>query len=350
MNKKFLLSPGLLLTGGVMGFLFAFLGKMGNPANMGICVLCFYRDIAGGIGLHKIPTLSYLRPEIIGFILGGTIFALLNKTFRTTGGAKPLIRFIIGILIGYNALIFLGCPIRMFGRISAGDWTALAGLAGVIVAVLIFNLFVKNGLDMGRSSELKTANLLGWITPLFAVILLILLIWDPTGINRRHTAHAPVLISLIAGILLGILGQWSSFCSLGGTLDMVMIKSLHRVQGTIAFLIIAFIFNLIFGQFKPGAHPVAHNAILWNFLPMFVIGLGSVMIGGCPFKQTIMASRGSIDALIAIIGILIGIAIGHNLSLAASPKGVPVPGMIGVIISILIILIIGLLSKGKEPN
>ncbi len=350
MNKKFLLSPGLLLTGGVMGFLFAFLGKMGNPANMGICVLCFYRDIAGGIGLHKIPTLSYLRPEIIGFILGGTIFALLNKTFRTTGGAKPLIRFIIGILIGYNALIFLGCPIRMFGRISAGDWTALAGLAGVIVAILIFNLFVKNGLDMGRSSELKTANLLGWITPLFAVILLVLLIWDPSGINRRHTAHAPIVISLIAGILLGILGQWSSFCSLGGTLDMVMIKSLHRVQGTIAFLIIAFIASLIFGQFKPGAHPVAHNAILWNFLPMFVIGLGSVMIGGCPFKQTIMASRGSIDALIAIIGILIGIAIGHNLSLAASPKGVPVSGMIGVIISILIILIIGLLNKGKKSE
>ncbi|MEO0183980.1 MAG: YedE-related selenium metabolism membrane protein, partial [candidate division WOR-3 bacterium] len=110
MEKKLSLSPGLIITGGVMGFLFAFLGKMGNPANMGICVLCFYRDIAGAIGLHKITAVSYIRPEIIGFILGATIFALFTKQMRATWGAKPILRFIIGILVGYNALIFLGCP------------------------------------------------------------------------------------------------------------------------------------------------------------------------------------------------------------------------------------------------
>ncbi|MCX7994308.1 MAG: YedE family putative selenium transporter [candidate division WOR-3 bacterium] len=350
MEKKIMLSPGLLITGGVMGFLFAFLVKMGNPANMGICVLCFYRDIAGAIGLHRVTAVSYIRPEIIGFIIGGTIFAVLANQMRATFGAKPLWRFIIGILVGYNALIFLGCPIRMFGRISAGDWTALFGLLGVIVAVVVFNYFVKSGLSLGRSLESKNTQFLAWITPLIAIVLLILLILDPAGVNKKHTAHAPLLISLGAGILLGILGQWSSFCSLGGTLDLVMIKSFHRVQGTITFLIVAFIANLAFGQFKPGAHPVAHAAHLWNFLSMFVIGLGSIMLGGCPFKQTIMASRGNLDSLIAIIGMFTGFAIGHNLAIVASPKGVPSSAMIGVIISIIIISIIGFINTTRTEG
>ena len=31
----------------------AILMLLGNPANMGICVACFIRDIAGGLGLHR---------------------------------------------------------------------------------------------------------------------------------------------------------------------------------------------------------------------------------------------------------------------------------------------------------
>ncbi|MEO0183362.1 MAG: YedE family putative selenium transporter, partial [candidate division WOR-3 bacterium] len=237
---------------------------------------------------------------------------------------------------------------RMFGRISAGDWTALFGLLGIILAVLIFNYFVKSGLSMGRSLEVKNGQVLAWLTPLIGVIFLILLILDPTGINRRHTAHAPILISLGAGILLGILGQWSSFCSLGGTLDLVIIKSFHRVQGTIAFLIVAFIANLASGQFKSGAHPIAHTANLWNLLSMFVIGLGSIMLGGCPFKQTVMASRGNLDSLIAILGMFVGFAIGHNFNIVASPKGVPIPAMLGVLVSIVILLIIGFANIKKK--
>lgn len=43
-----------LLTGGVFGIWFAWLAKLGNPPNMGTCVICFTRDIAGALGLHKI--------------------------------------------------------------------------------------------------------------------------------------------------------------------------------------------------------------------------------------------------------------------------------------------------------
>jgi uncharacterized protein len=39
--------------------------KLGNPGNMGICVACFSRDIAGALGLHRAATVQYIRPEII---------------------------------------------------------------------------------------------------------------------------------------------------------------------------------------------------------------------------------------------------------------------------------------------
>ena len=42
--------------------------KFGNPGNMGICVACFYRDIAGALGLIEQRLVQYIRPEIIGFI------------------------------------------------------------------------------------------------------------------------------------------------------------------------------------------------------------------------------------------------------------------------------------------
>ena len=50
---------------------------MGNPGNMGVCVACFNRDIAGGIGLHRAAVVQYLRPEIIGMVLGA--FAALRR-------------------------------------------------------------------------------------------------------------------------------------------------------------------------------------------------------------------------------------------------------------------------------
>ena len=66
-HNIFATSVGILLVGAVIGVLAIMLQKMGNPANMGICVACFERDIAGGLGLHRAAVVQYLRPEIMGF-------------------------------------------------------------------------------------------------------------------------------------------------------------------------------------------------------------------------------------------------------------------------------------------
>lgn len=38
---------------------------------------CFERDIAGALGLHRAEVVQYIRPEIIGFVLGATLAALV---------------------------------------------------------------------------------------------------------------------------------------------------------------------------------------------------------------------------------------------------------------------------------
>ena len=61
---------GPIITGLVIGILAPLLVKWGNPGNMGICMACFTRDIAGALGLHNAGVVQYVRPEIIGGLLG----------------------------------------------------------------------------------------------------------------------------------------------------------------------------------------------------------------------------------------------------------------------------------------
>ena len=54
---------------------------LGNPANMGFCIACFLRDIAGACGLHNAAKVQYLRPEIIGLVLGAFIMSVATREF-----------------------------------------------------------------------------------------------------------------------------------------------------------------------------------------------------------------------------------------------------------------------------
>jgi hypothetical protein len=88
---------GIIIVGIFIGILAPLLQKLGNPANMGICVACFERDIAGALGLHRADVVQYLRPEIMGFVLGAFIAALIAREHKPRGGSAPLIRFFLGV-------------------------------------------------------------------------------------------------------------------------------------------------------------------------------------------------------------------------------------------------------------
>ena len=93
----------IVLAGGVIGLIAAILVFFGNPANMGFCIACFLRDTTGALGLHSAAAVQYIRPEIIGLVLGACIISLAKKEFRPRGGSAPVTRFTLG------AFVMIGC-------------------------------------------------------------------------------------------------------------------------------------------------------------------------------------------------------------------------------------------------
>ncbi len=344
----------VILTGVIIGVLAPLLVKLGNPGNMGICTACFTRDITGALGFFRIEKLSYIRPEIIGIILGSTVSALAFKEFKARGGSSPMIRFMLGMFAMIGALVFLGCPWRAYLRLSGGDWTSIFGLIGLVGGILVGILFLKNGFSLGRNYKSKPFS--AWIMPLVALGLLALLLFNPKfgsdgagPIFQAIKGHAPLLISLGVGLVIGILAQRSRFCTIGGVRDSIMLKDFHLLWGIIAFVIVAFITNLTLGQFNPGfvGQPAAHNDIIWNIGGMLLAGLAFVLAGGCPGRMLVLSGEGDNSAGMFVFGMVAGAGVAHNFSLASSGAGVSAFGPIAVIIGIIFTILVGFTMRER---
>ena len=148
MNRLLMSKYGPALAGTIIGVVAALLVKFGNPGNMGVCVACFTRDVAGALGLHRAVVVQYLRPELAGFILGSFASALLFREYRPRGGSSPMIRFGLGFFAMVGALVFLGCPWRAYLRLAGGDFTAIAGIVGLTTGIGIGIMFLYRGLDI----------------------------------------------------------------------------------------------------------------------------------------------------------------------------------------------------------
>lgn len=340
---------GIIFAGGIVGIISVLLVYFGNPLNMGFCIACFIRDIAGGIGLHRAEVVQYIRPEIIGLILGAFIISSMNKEFVAKGGSAPFTRFILGAVVMIGALMFLGCPLRMVLRLAGGDLNALLGIAGFVVGILVGVYFLNKGFDLKRNYKL--VNFEGYLFPIINVGLYMLLIAAPAFIffseKGPGASHAPIWISLIAGIIVGILAQKTRLCMVGGIRDVVLFKDSYLISGFISIFVFAIIGNLLLGYFNLGFEnqPIAHTDGLWNFLGMVLVGWASVLLGGCPMRQLILSGEGNVDSVITVIGLLVGAAISHNFGLASSPQGPTFNGQIAVIISFAFIIILSLVNS-----
>ncbi len=343
--------PPLLIGAGLFtGLAAALLVKLGNPGNMGACMACFGRDIAGAVGLHRAAPVQYLRPEIFGIVLGAAIAGLLGRELKARSGSSPATRFILGFFVMIGALVFLGCPTRLVLRLGGGDGNALLGLAGFTAGIAVGSLFMSKGTSLGRAyAEPHRAAVL--IMPLIALGGLALILAPSKFIfssaKGPGAMYAPWYASLGVGLLIGILGQRSRLCFAGGIRDMILFRSPHLLSGFLAVFLGALLLNLVLGQFKPGfaAQPAAHSVHLWNFLGMALVGLGSALLGGCPFRQLVLAAQGNGDAVVAILGMFVGAAFAHNFGLAAGLNGVPDAGMIAVGVGLAACLLVGLTAR-----
>ena len=351
---------GPIITGIVVGILAPVLVKLGNPGNMGVCVVCFSRDIAGALGLHRAGVVQYIRPEIIGFVLGALIAALIFREFRPRTGSAPLVRFLLGIFATFGALVFLGCPWRAYLRLAGGDWNAVFGILGLAAGIGLGIAFLRLGYSLGRSRPSPTA--VGWVMPAIVVTLLVLLIaapqfgrdagGNPTGpiffsATGPGSQHAPLLVSLAVGLFIGFLAQRSRFCTVGAVRDAILLRDFRLLFGVVALLVAALTTNMILGQFQPGfeKQPIAHTDGWWNFGGMVLAGLAFTLAGGCPGRQLFLAGEGDADSGLFIAGMFVGAGFAHNYSMASSAAGPGAFGPFGIVGGLIVCALIGLTMR-----
>lgn len=350
---------GIIAVGAVIGVLAALLQKLGNPGNMGICVACFERDISGALGLHRADVVQYLRPEILGFVLGAFVAALTVGEFKPRSGSSPLARFVLGMCAMIGALVFLGCPWRALLRLAGGDGNAIFGLLGLATGVGIGTLFFRSGYSLGRTYRQSWG--VGLLMPIVMSGLLILLFIFPQisgqpqsgilfySVKGPGSQHAALAVSLIVGLAVGVIAQRSRFCTMGALRDLILFNQWHLFLGFLSLLAFAWITNLILGQFHPGfvGQPVAHAQSFWNFSGMVVAGLAFALAGGCPGRQLFMSGEGDGDAGIFVFGMITGAAFAHNFGLASSPNGIGPHGMAAVVVCLIVCLYIGFTNLKK---
>ena len=345
----------LALSGVVIGLLVMLLAMSGNPANMAICVACFIRDAAGALKLHTAAPVQYFRPEIVGFVCGSFLISMATKEYRSTAGSAPMVRFLLGAVMMIGALVFLGCPLRMVLRMSAGDLNAYVALIGFAGGVASGSCFLKKGFSLGRAYETKSLS--GAVLPVLLAALLV--IGVATGAYAASTEgpgskHAPLLLALMVALVIGALAQKSRMCFAGSIRDVILMKNFDLLSIIAALFVVMTIYNIATGNFHLSfsGQPIAHSQHLWNILGMYVVGFAAVLAGGCPLRQLILAGQGSSDSAVTFLGMLLGAAFAHNFNLvgsaakaatatdAAVPGGPAIPGKIAVIVCIVLLFVI----------
>lgn len=342
----------VILTGVVIGIAALVLVKFGNPGNMGFCIACFLRDMAGALKLHNAAVVQYMRPEVIGLILGAFIIAFAKKEFKPRAGSAVFTRFILGFFVMIGALVFLGCPLRMFLRLGAGDMNAIFGLIGFVVGIVIGVFFLNKNFSLSRAYKQEAQE---GVMPIIVTIgFLVLLVAFPSVLifseKGPGSMKAPIMLSLGIGLLVGAFAQRSRICTAGGIRDAIMLKDFHLLWGSVAIVLTVLVGSLILNSFKLGiqGQPVAHTDGLWNALGMVLVGWASVLLGGCPLRQLILTGEGNTDSAITVVGLVAGAAFAHNFGLASSPKGPTVEGAIAVIIGLVITAVISVYYMVKN--
>ena len=198
--------------------------------------------------------------------------------------------------------------------------------------------------------------------PAIQVIVFILLVAAPAFIFFTEAGggpgakHAPILVSLAAGLIVGALAQRTRLCMVGGIRDVVLFREPKLIMGFGAILISALVCNLILNGVTDAAffhlgfadQPVAHTDGLWNCLGMLLVGFGCVLLGGCPLRQLVLSGEGNSDSAVTVLGLVVGAAFAHNFGLASSAAGPTGAGKLAVVIGLAAVALIGCLNTFQK--
>ncbi len=123
------------------------------------------------------------------------------------------------------------------------------------------------------------------------------------------------LVTLVVGVLIGYLGQRSTFCTISGVRDLFLLKDTYRLKGLFGIIVGGVIgytaFKLIGGDvpnFPLGMDVPSAGVLITCIIGGLGIGFWSVFAEGCPFRQHVMAAEGRDGAMFYLMGFYIGIA------------------------------------------
>ena len=128
--------------------------------------------------------------------------------------------------------------------------------------------------------------------------------------------------TLLAGIVLGYMGQRSRMCFVGAIRDFVLVRNTYLLKGAVAFGLTAWgafpLFRLLGGETDGGSVllPFEAGYLVWGAGGLAAVGglgLGvfSTLANGCPFRQHVMAAQGALSSVTYLFGFYAGAVVFH---------------------------------------
>lgn len=121
--------------------------------------------------------------------------------------------------------------------------------------------------------------------------------------------------TLVAGLVLGYLGQRSRMCFVGGIRDFILVRDGYLLRGLVAFGITAWLaFPLMTAIGAAGVGPFAApdlTTIILTACGGFGVGYVSTLANGCPFRQHVLAAQGIVSSVTYVAGFFAGAVIFH---------------------------------------
>lgn len=122
------------------------------PDAYGICMSCHGRDLVNwvtneGFGTDlTVSQVSLVFPLLttVGVLIGAMVAAITSHEFRWRLPRKPLMSFVVGVLVMNAALVAAGCSTRLALRTSAGDLLGLAGFGAMVVGVILATFWLRS--------------------------------------------------------------------------------------------------------------------------------------------------------------------------------------------------------------
>lgn len=152
------------------------------------------------------------------------------------------------------------------------------------------------------------------------------------------------LLSLLVGLCAGWIGQRSRFCSIGGLRDLLLVGDTKLLTGLIALFVAAWFLHPLVVLVQPvetelrevTASEVVDDPTLqlsdkqsrltnlWNsvrgaftpvelvvFIAAVGLGLVSLLMDGCPYRQHVMAGQGRLDSVAYLGGFYVAALLFH---------------------------------------